>query len=174
VSRLDECLNVARASAPDLPERHRTLSASISWSYDLLSSEEQALFDRLGAFVDGWAQQAAVAVGQLASTEAFRVLAALAEKHLVWVAQDITDGEPRFGLLDTLHAFALSRLDQRTSDETGERHARHFLALADRANQALIGPDQRTWLDRLEREPPIERPTAYELSVNRGAWHTWD
>jgi predicted ATPase/DNA-binding CsgD family transcriptional regulator len=184
LSRLDECLNVQRAAAPHQPERHRTLSASITWSYDLLSSEERALFDRLGVFADGWDQQAAAAAGELESKEAFRLLASLAEKHLITVAAAVTDGEPRFGLLDTLHAFAISRLDQRSADETRERHARHFLALAERAERALIGPDQRTWLDRLERELGNFR-AALRWAIDRGEspialrlaaalWFFWD
>ncbi len=184
LSRLDECLNVQQPAAPDLPDRHRTLSASIAWSYDLLSPEERALFDRLGVFVDGWDQQAGAAAGELESKEAFRLLASLAEKHLITVAAAVTDGEPRFGLLDTLHAFALSRLDQQSEDETRERHARHFLALAERAERALIGPDQRTWLDRLERELGNFR-AALRWAVDRGdsalalrlaaaLWFFWD
>src|SRR5262249_34616871 len=75
LNRLDECLNVQRSTGPGRPERHQTLSASITWSYDLLGSEERALFDQLGVFVDGWDQQAAAAVAGLESKEAFRLLA---------------------------------------------------------------------------------------------------
>src|SRR4029078_11440461 len=89
------------------------------------------------------------------------------EKHLITVAAAVTDGEPRFGLLDTLHAFALSRLDQQSEDDTRDRNARHSLALAERAERALIGPDQRTWLDRLERELGNFR-AALRWAVDRG------
>src|SRR5439155_2939630 len=80
------------------------------------------------------------------------LLARLTEKHLVSTAELSADGEPRFGLLDTLHTFAREHLE--ASDDatrTRRRHAEHYLELAERAERALIGPDQRTWLDRLER-----------------------
>src|SRR5262249_4204985 len=48
---------------------------------------------------------------------------------------------------------ALARFEARDDlAEVRRRHAEHYLALAERAERALIGPDQRTWLDRLERE----------------------
>jgi DNA-binding CsgD family transcriptional regulator len=149
-----------------------------------LNSEERALFDGLGVFVDGWDQQAASAVGQLEPMKGFGLLAALAEKHLIWVAEDVADGEPRFGLRDTLHAFAISRLDQSTREEMRDRHALHYLALAERAERALIGPDQRTWLDRRERELGNLR-AALRWVIDRGEsslalrlasalWFFWD
>jgi predicted ATPase len=57
------------------------------------------------------------------------------------------------GLLDTLHAFARTRLGARQdADEIRRRHAEHYVSLAERAERALVGPDQRIWLDRLERD----------------------
>jgi predicted ATPase len=83
LGRLEECLNIQLAPVPDQPERQRTLSTAISWSFDLLSSEERALFERLAIFDDGWDQQAAAALGEVSAAQAFRLLGGLAEKHLI-------------------------------------------------------------------------------------------
>ncbi len=182
---LDTCLNVEAAHAPDLPDRHRTLRAAIGWSYDLLSEDEQAVFDRFAVFSDGWDQQAAAAVAGVTSESVLPMLAGLAEKHLIWSADQADDGEPRFGLLDTLHAFARTRFDLRNDvRETRRRHAEHYLALADRAERALIGPDQRTWLDRLERElgnlraglrwALDEGESGLALRLASALWFFWD
>jgi len=152
LARIEVCLNAEVARA-DQPDRHKSLPAAIGWSYDLLDAEERALFDRLAVFSGGWDDKAAAAVAGGTTGTVLPLLAALADKHLIVSAEQRADGEPRFGLLDTLHAFARARLE--ASDEVGEarrRHAEHYLALAERAEHALVGPNQRAWLDRLEQE----------------------
>jgi len=153
LARLEYCLNAGLVHAADRPDRHRTLRAAISWSYDLLGAEEQALFDRLAVFSGGWDQQAAAAIAGTTTEAVLPLLAALANKHLIVSIEQPTDGEPRFGLLDTLHAFAQARLKASVAENaTRRRHAQHYVTLAEQAERTLIGPDQRTWLDRLERE----------------------
>ena len=79
-------------------------------------------------------------------------LMALADQSLVRV-DETTDGEPRFRLLVTIREYAGERLEER--DETATIEARHrdwYLALAEAAARELSGPDQRRWVDRLERE----------------------
>ncbi|HEY1297149.1 MAG TPA: LuxR C-terminal-related transcriptional regulator [Chloroflexota bacterium] len=106
----------------------------------------------MSVFVDGWDEEAAAAVAETPLDDALPLLATLTEKHIVVSAEEHVDGEPRFRLLDTLKSFAEARLTGSALVEARQRHAAHYLALAERAEQALIGPDQRTWLDRLERE----------------------
>jgi predicted ATPase/DNA-binding CsgD family transcriptional regulator len=185
LARLDACLNSEVAHQPDLPDRHRTLRTAIGWSYDLLPQEERALFDRLAVFSGGWDELAAAAVAGLTRDEVLPLLARLTEKHLVSTAELSADGEPRFGLLDTLHTFAREHLEA-TDDaaRTRRRHAEHHLALAERAERALIGPDQRTWLDRLERELGNLRlalrwavdggETELALRLSTALWFFWD
>ena len=52
--RLDQRLPLLTGSARDTPERHRTLRATIEWSYDLLAADEQLLFARLAIFAGGF------------------------------------------------------------------------------------------------------------------------
>ena len=59
----------------------------------------------------------------------------------------------RYGLLETLRQYGAERLRETgEADQTRGRHLGWYLALAERAESALYGPDQNSWLERLERE----------------------
>ena len=62
LGRLGERLDVLGGGPVDLPERQRTLRATMDWSFDLLGPHEQAVFVRLGVFSGGWSLAAAEAV----------------------------------------------------------------------------------------------------------------
>jgi non-specific serine/threonine protein kinase len=112
------------------------------------------------------------------------VLAAFTEKHVIRSTEQVVDGEPRFALLDTLKSFAGSRLARSDLAGARQRHGEHYLALAELADQALIGPDQRSWLDRLERELGNLRASlrwfidthqpANALRLAAALWFFWD
>ena len=61
LSRLDRALSTG--STRDVPDRQRTLRATLDWSYDLLSVSERALFRRLSVFAGDFSFEAAEAVG---------------------------------------------------------------------------------------------------------------
>lgn len=135
----------------DLPARQRTLRATFAWSHDLLSSEEQAVFRRLGVAVGGYTRDAAEAVCGEGHAELDGHLHSLAEKHLIrW---DETDDGPRITMLEAIREFAMERL--RESDEETDinrRHAGYFLTMVTQAEQHLVGNDQIEWLERLATE----------------------
>jgi predicted ATPase/DNA-binding CsgD family transcriptional regulator len=61
--------------------------------------------------------------------------------------------EPAFGMLETVREYAWEKLAASGELATAqEAHVHFFLALAERADQELRGPDQRAWFLRLERE----------------------
>jgi predicted ATPase len=63
------------------------------------------------------------------------------------------DGEPRFTMLQTIREYASERLEAAGESQGVRRHhAAFFLGLAERAEQALNGPQQRAWLDILQQE----------------------
>jgi predicted ATPase len=153
--RLDDSLALLTHSARDVPERHRSLHAAVSWSYGLLSEPQQAAFRGLAIFRGGWDIEAAEAVALASTTlraDPLAVMAALLDENLIRRQPD-TAGEPRYEMLETLREFGRERLIEAGDvDVTGERHARWFLELAERAEPALTGSQQAGWLDRLERD----------------------
>jgi predicted ATPase len=149
--RLDHPLKLLVGGAQDAPERHRTLRATIDWSFDLLEPTEQRLFERLAAFFGGWTIEAAESVcGD--DDDVVDGLASLTDKGLIRL--EGTDEEPRFSMLETIREYALERLDA-SGEASGRRrrHADFFLALAEEAEPNLIGRGSHAeWLDRLERD----------------------
>lgn len=149
------------AGARDLPARQRTLRATIDWSYQLLDSPERALLASLWPFVGGVRLDAAE---QLWGLDGVERLISLAEKSLLRRRED-ADGEPRFWLLELIRQYAIEAAQaDGTAGEAGERHARCYYSLTEEARPKLIGPDQREWLDRLERDHANLRAALEHLS----------
>ena len=155
LERLSQRLALLTGGARDLPARQRTLRAAINWSYGLLSADEQLLFVRLAVFVRGCRLDAAEAVCQSRDTpsiDVFETLASLVEKSLVRQEQG-PRGEPRFSMLETIRDYALDRLDRSAeANELRQRHAEHYLGLAELSEPEILGPLQLDWLERLDAE----------------------
>jgi len=149
LARLQSRLPLLTGGARDLPERQRTLRGAIAWSYDLLTSDEQALFRRLSVFAGGFTLEAAevVAAGDELGLELFDGLERLVEHSLV--RQTETAGEPRFMMLETIREYGLEQLA--TSGEADEAHQRHAAWVVNLADQEG-GPGQGAWLARLGTE----------------------
>ncbi len=134
--------------------RHKTLRAVLDWSYDLLTGPEQALLCRLSVFAGGWTLDAAEAVGLAEGVTAHPVLdllTSLVDKSLV--TTDVAAAPGRYGMLETVRQYAQDRLREMGEwDETCRKHRDFYLQLAEEAEPQLRGPEQKQWLDRLERE----------------------
>ena len=152
--RLTDRLRLLKGGARDLPARQRTLRSAIDWSYDLLDEDEKRLFVRLSVFSGGCTLEAAEAVCTIGDEWDFDVingLASLVDKSLV--RQTDTGGEPRFRMLETVGEYSRDKLEGTGyGDTVRSNHAQYFLELAEEADPKLRGPDQMTWLDRLETE----------------------
>ena len=155
LSRLNQALETG--GARDLPERQKTMRATLRWNYDLLSEEEKILFRRLCVFAGGFSLEAAEAVGaagEAITDEVLGLLGQLVEQSLV--AADTSansDAELRYRMLEPVRQYAQELLEESgETEETRQRHASFFLALAERAEPELHGPDQVEWLERLEKE----------------------
>jgi predicted ATPase/DNA-binding SARP family transcriptional activator len=152
LARVGRWLDLLKRATPDIPERHRTLRAAIEWSYELLRPEEQALFARLGVFVGGFTIDGAEAVAAQTSVDVVDGVDGLLRANLAR-AEGAAGDEPRFGMLEIVREYALERVAQRgEARELRDRHARFYLALAERTEPELRGPDQVRWLELLDAE----------------------
>jgi predicted ATPase/DNA-binding SARP family transcriptional activator len=132
--------------------RHRTLEAAIEWSHDLLSETERVCFRRMAVFAGGCTIDAVEAVcpdPALPLDVVFETVTGLVDRSLLTTEERF--GSMRYGMLESIHQYALRRLA--AAGETGDLHRRHRAWLLDFAGQAeLAGPDQAAWLDLLEAE----------------------
>jgi predicted ATPase len=153
--RLARSLDALGTGAVDLPERQRTLRATVQWSVGLLTDDERSLLEVAAVFVDGWTADAAAELAGLDEDEALERFEALARHSLIYLDThlDPADEGPRLRMLETIRAFLAERLAARPdADEIRRRHAAHYRALAERADRPLRGAGQREWCQRLDAE----------------------
>ena len=169
LSRLKRRLSLLTSGPRSLPERQRTLRATIAWSYDLLDPVEQRLFARLSVFTGGWTLESAEAVcdPEELGLDTLDGLASLVDKSLIRRVEP--PGRPsRFSMLETIREFAQERLEASGDLEpVRRRHAQHFLRLAGEAEPHLTGADQGEWLDRCDTEHANIR-AALRWAIDRG------
>jgi predicted ATPase len=142
LGRLSQRLDLLKGGR-DSESRQQTLRATIEWSYDLLSADEQRLFAGLSVFAGGCTLEAAETV----CGADLDVLQSLVDKSLIRFA----DG--RFWMLETIREFALERLEESGSGEdVRQRHGAYFLELGELAKPGLEARSSPIWFDRLQAE----------------------
>ncbi len=149
--RLDDALGLL-VGGHHGPDRQQTLRATLDWSYALLSPPQQRFLQRLAVFRGSWTLDAAeaVAVDPGGLESALDLLSNLVEQSLVQV--DLTGEEARYWLLEPVRQYAVQCLNaSEDASSTHERHASFYLSLATKAEAGLNGPEQTTWLSRLDR-----------------------
>jgi tetratricopeptide (TPR) repeat protein len=151
LGRLCASLDALGSGTADLPERQRTLRATVEWSVGLLDDAERSLLETMAVFVDGWTIQAASQVAGLDEDRALELSEALARHSLVYL--DSTELGPRSRMLETVREFVAERLAARPdAADVARRHAGYYRALAERADRPLRGAGQGEWEGRLQAE----------------------
>ncbi|MEV6612442.1 BTAD domain-containing putative transcriptional regulator [Streptomyces sp. NPDC051051] len=169
-ARLSDRFRVLTAGRRGAPARQQTLRAVIDWSWELLSAPERIVLRRLAAFSDGCDLEAAEAVcaGEgVTRDEVLDLVTRLVDRSLVAVV-DVPAGR-RYRLLESVSAYARERLHE-MEDLTAvrDRHLRHHLALAERAEPQLRAAGQQSWLARLDAETGNLR-AAFDEALRRAA-----
>lgn len=132
LARLDASLTILAGGARDRPDRHRTMRAAISWSYDLLEQQEQRLLRHVSIFIGGFNLEAAAAVTALDPEELLETVISLVEKSLLTLADGANAGEPRYRMLETLREYGIEQLAAAGEVENARAaHATYALAIAE-------------------------------------------
>ena len=155
--RLEDPLKLLTAGSRTADPRHRTLRATLRWSYKLLSEPERVLFGRLSVFAGGCTLEAAEAVGAgsgIERAEVLDLLSGLVDKSMVVTGASPGTGDaPRYRMLEPVLQYGLERLEESgEAERVRDRHARYYLALAEEAAPELKGARQTMWLEQLETE----------------------
>jgi predicted ATPase/class 3 adenylate cyclase len=143
LKRLDKRLPILTGGRRDAPERQRTLRATIAWSYELLTADEQRLFARLAVFAGGCTLDAAEEVCEAD----LDTVTGLIDKSLLRREGD------RYSMLETIGEYALERLEESGElEEARRRHSEHYLKHARAVVDLIRSPQAATAIDRLERD----------------------
>ena len=103
LERLGKSLDALGAGPVDLPERQRTLRATVEWSVSLLDDAQARMLATLSVFVGGWTEESAVAVSGLDELQVLDLLDGLAGHSLVTVS--VAGEAPRFGMLTAVRSW---------------------------------------------------------------------
>ncbi len=149
--RLEASLDALGTGAVDMPERQRTLRATVEWSTGLLEDAERSLLETTAVFVDGWTTDAAARVSGLGEDRTLDLTEALARHSLIQLDSPGRRLRPR--MLETIREFIAERLAARPdAAEIEHRHADYYRALAGQADRPLRGPGQNEWQELLQVE----------------------
>jgi len=143
--------------ARDADPRQQTLRATIAWSYDLLTPEEQKLASWFAVFAGGAKLDA---VEDVCGAD-FDTVASLVDKSLLR-----RDGD-RYRMLETIREYGTDQLNDATREELIERHSAFYARFAGEAEAGLQGRDGGKWLDLVEQELPNLR-AAIGRALERG------
>jgi predicted ATPase/DNA-binding SARP family transcriptional activator len=149
--RLDTRFELLRTGRRDGDSRHQALEAVVDWSFELLGADEQRLFLRLSVFAAAFdiaAAETVTADDDLPAARVADLVARLAERSML--TRPGPSGTGRYRMLETLRAYAASRLPDVEAERLRHRHAKVMVDLAERAEAGLYGPEEPIWARRVE------------------------
>ncbi|HEV7247379.1 MAG TPA: winged helix-turn-helix domain-containing protein [Shinella sp.] len=149
LARLDDRLRLLEGHRGGI-ERHRTLSATIDWSYGVLTPSERLVMRRLAVFAGAFGLASAIAVAsdeRVDRVEVAQCLANLVSKSLL--SAEIRGSEMEYRQLDSTRAYALQKLaEEGEIEQARQRHAVHCLELLGQANSDAEKLSNADWLSR--------------------------
>jgi diguanylate cyclase (GGDEF)-like protein len=164
---LGDRFNLLVSANRGVPDRQRTLEATIAWSYDLLDPRAQRLFERLSIFAGTFDADAARDIcgfAPLRPGEAAAALDEAIEKNLIAIAGRFDD--ERFVLPESTREFAAAKLRERGEfEQTARSHIAYYLSLARRITEQLAQND-REHADALAAREWPEFRIALERSLS--------
>ncbi len=170
LERLGSRLKMLRGGARDLPARQQALRDTIDWSFEMLTADEQRLFELLSVFSSGCRFEAVEAMASgikyLEKTEVdiFDGLSSLVDKSLIRQVDQVS-GESRLVMLETIREYAAERLGENPEFHTAAQrvHAGYFAEFTQLQWERLTGHDREAALEEL----------GSDIENVRSAWRYW-
>ena len=165
LTRLERRLDVLTQGGGDRPARHRSLRATLEWSWEVLDDAERDLLCRLTVFEGGASMGAVTAVCSADGSSVDPLVSNLLHKSSL-LRTDPRHAEARLAMLDTVREYAAERAGDLA--EAGLRHAHYFVEYCERLAIEAARAHRRDSLERLALERANIR-LAYERLVRAGA-----
>ena len=152
VEHLDDGVHRLTNSRRAAPPRHKTLRATLDWSYGLLSATEQLILRRCAVFSGGFDLASARAIAsdsEISDSDVLNGILSLGAKSLI--TADVSNDNVIYRLLDSTRAYARNKL--RSSHESAEisrRHAEFLCGVADSAHAHAA--NNAEWLEKHGRK----------------------
>ena len=153
--RLQERFALLSSRRVDKTDRHRSLWATVAWSYDILPRDLRGTLARLSVFRGGWTMDGARAIASVSDdNEMPETLARLCERSLIVCLDETQSGVLRFGMLASIREFVQERLSETEQTDVSQKHAHYFAGLVEEAKTHLRGAGHTEWTKRLHDEMP--------------------
>jgi tetratricopeptide (TPR) repeat protein len=147
--------------------RQQSLTGVVEWSLQLLEAPQRVRLLELSVFVGGFDAESAAAVIDSSEIEVRELLATFVDRSLL-VRLDDVEGSARYRMLETLRQYCMGKLGEQALAATRDSHLARFGVFVDTASLGIFGPDQLSWLARLDAEYENIR-AALAWSLDAGA-----
>jgi len=167
--RLGHRLRLLTCGNRAAPERHRSLQATVDWSFELCDPVERRLWIRTSVFAGSFALKAAEEICQdsrLSADDIVDGIDGLVGKSLL--LREEHHGQVRFRMLETLREYGQAKLNDTQAAELRVRHHAYYARMIDEVTWQWFGERQRQWCVDLRLEHANLR-TAFETALDRGA-----
>lgn len=137
----------------DVVERHRTLHATIDWSFTLLSDKEKLLFKRLSIFSGGFDLEAVEEICSdefIPPEEILDILSNLLDRSMIYTIRKNRESI-RYNLLETLRQYASRQISGPDLSQLINNHERYYVSMAERAYAERLTA-QSYWMEKLQME----------------------
>ena len=153
--RLGDVFDVLTGGARSAPARHQALRATLDWSHDLLTTQEQVIFRRLAVFTGGFelaAAETVTAFGGISRSQVLDLVTRLTDKSLLLADRE----HERYQMLATIREYAAERLAAAAErDQARRAHLAYYTGFAEQAGARLgraAAADLEAALDGLDAE----------------------
>ena len=180
VRQLNESFNLLTGGSRTALPRQQTIRASIEWSWNLLTEEEQTFMRQLSIFAGGWTLES---TQEICSGDVLGLISSLVKKSLIVTNQE-AGRETRYRFHEMIRQYAGEKLaESGEEDNIRTRHLKYFVAFSEQADYAVRGPAQLEWDARLNDERDNIRAAlkwAFKTDIEAGLylsgrlWFFWE
>jgi serine/threonine-protein kinase PknK len=166
LERLDAPLTFLTSGYRDLPDRQRTLTATIAWSYELCTEDERELWRLMSVFVGEWdlASAERMLATEPGSQRVVDTVESLLERSII--RRHESGGTITYAMFDTVRLFGLQVSSASDFERASTNHRDWYLERLAALEADWYGPNQLEWLRLARRELPNIR-SAIEFSIQR-------